>query len=76
MAREWTDDEVSAEIRAAVDIVRKDKERAEYTRLHGLYGSGEGDPPSDPDDPNKPPPKKDKTEPEPKRRSLWWGDEK
>jgi hypothetical protein len=82
MAKKWTDEEVQAEIRAAVQMVAEDRERARYASLHEKYGqqtdpgsSGNGgDPPGD----DKTPPKKDE-DPEPdlgngKKRSLWWGE--
>lgn len=74
MAKEWTDEEVTAEIREAVRIVNEDRERATYAQLHERYGQKpppEGDPK---DGKNTPPPKTDGTEPPKKRRSIWWGD--
>jgi len=71
--REWTDDEVKAEIAAAVRIVAEDRERAEYTRLHEKY---KPDPDTDPAGNGKtPPPKKDGDDGEPPKpkRGLWWG---
>lgn len=69
-SKEWTDDEVEAGIADAVKIVREDREKAEYVRLHGLYGNQ-----PDPDDKGNNPPPKKKDDPEPKKsRSLWWGE--
>jgi hypothetical protein len=77
--REWTDEEVQAEISAAVKMVAEDRERAEYNRLHGLYGAKpDGD---DKGDGKTPPPKKDDKKDGPpegdgkKRRSVWWGEQ-
>ena len=74
MAKEWTDEEVQAEIQAAVKIVAEDRERAEYNRLHGVYGPKE----VDAEDGKTPPPKKEDkktTEDAPKKRkSMWWGE--
>lgn len=66
MAREWSDDDVRAEIAAAVKIVREDREKAEYQRLHGMYGAPEGQPPV--------PPEKEPPEPV-KKRGIWWGEQ-
>ena len=82
MAKKWTDDEVEAEIKRAVQIVSEDRERATYASLHEKYGkSGSGDPSGSGDDPNGDgkDPKKGEGDPEPdldagKRRSLWWGE--
>lgn len=72
--KEWTDEEVQAEIREAVRIVHEDRERATYQQLHERYG--QKPPPSgDPkDDKTPPPPKKDGEEPPKKRRSIYWGE--
>ena len=78
MAKEWTDDEVREEISAAVKIVQADKERAEYNRLHGLYGtkSDSEDNPDDKQDDDKVPPPKKEGSPQDKtngrKRSIWW----
>jgi hypothetical protein len=77
MVRKWTDEEVQAEIKAAVAIVNEDRERATYQTLHERFGtnndpgndSGNGGPPA--------PPKKDAdADPEPTapKKGLWWGD--
>jgi hypothetical protein len=80
--KKWTDEEVQAEIQAAVKIVAEDREKAEYARLHERYGKapeGDGGSGSSGDgDGSKAPPKKE-GEPEPnldggKKRSLWWGE--
>lgn len=75
MAKEWTDDEVQEAIRDAVKIVAADKERAEYERLHGLYGQKQEEN-EDQGDGKTPPPKKDKEDKTPPKgkRSLWWGE--
>jgi hypothetical protein len=75
MARKWTDEEVQAEIKAAVAIVNEDRERATYQALHGKYGQ-EPPKPGNPNDPTPPPPKPGDPDPEPapKKKSLWWGD--
>lgn len=70
--KEWTDEEVQAEIREAVRIVAEDREKETYAGLHSKYGPKEGDA-----DPGKvPPPPKEKTEDgeKPKRKSMWWGE--
>lgn len=75
MAKEWTDEEVQAEIRAAVEIVRADREKARYLELHGKYGQTPTDPPNPSGGTDPPPPKNDGGDPPKKgRRSLWWGD--
>lgn len=69
MAKEWTDEEVKAEIAEAVRIVREDKFEA---FVRGRMGNapesggkpGSAPPPTDPKDPGK------ETS---KRGSLWWG---
>jgi hypothetical protein len=74
VAKEWTDDEIKAEIKRCHDIVREDRERASYTSLHEKYGKPayegqtevEGGPP-----PRKDPP--EKSEPK-KKRSIWFGE--
>jgi hypothetical protein len=71
MAREWTDEEVKAEIAAAVKIVAEDREKATYANLHSKYGDKEGNP-------NSPPKKEEGAPPSPenmpKKKSLWWGE--
>jgi len=69
--REWTDDEVKAEIAAAVKIVAEDRERATYAELHGKYGAPVN--PEDKGDGKTPPPAKDKEDDKPPKTSLWWG---
>jgi hypothetical protein len=67
--RAWTDEEVQAEIAAAVKIVHDDRRRATYAQLHEEFG-GQARDPSDP----KPPPKEPGNDPQDKpRRGLWWG---
>lgn len=77
MTKKWTDEEVQAEIQAAVKIVAEDRERAEYARLHGKYGTESDNPNGDSgsDDGKTPPKKEGETEPsvETGRKSLWWG---
>ena len=70
-SKEWTDEEVQAEIKEAVRIVNEDRERATYAQLHERYGEK---PKSDPKDGPPPPKNDDPTPTEKKRRSLWWGD--
>jgi hypothetical protein len=78
MGKQWTDEEVRAEIAAAVKIVREDRERAEYTRLHATYGASSGD--NGNNQPNNGPPAPPKKEEEGEgesivaKRSIWWGD--
>lgn len=81
MAKEWTDEEVQAEIREAVRIVNEDRERATYAELHSRYGTkpeGEGDEGGgdEGDGKTKPPPAKAPKTKEEKtaRKSLWWGE--
>jgi hypothetical protein len=80
--KKWTDEEVQAEIQAAVKIVAEDREKAEYARLHERYGKApesDGDPGNSGDgDGSKAPPRKEgdpdpNLDPSPKR-SLWWGE--
>ena len=71
MAKEWTDEEVQALIRESVNIVKEDREREHYTKLHEKYGKQE--PPKDPGEGDPPPPKDPPADP-PVKRSLWWGD--
>ena len=71
--KEWTDDEVKAEIAAAIKIVNEDRERASYKSLHEKYG---GEPPKP--DGEKTPPKIDKPEGEggkepEKTKRIFWG---
>lgn len=75
MARKWTDEEVQAEIKAAVAMVAEDREKAQYLSLHKRYGQGVKDDP-DKDGPTPPPAKDGDPPPEPteRRKSLWWGD--
>lgn len=77
--RKWTDDEVKAEIAAAVKIVNEDRERAAYNSLHAKYGGGKPSGNDDDSDPKGPPAPPAKDSPDgdgekPKRKSLWWGD--
>ena len=76
MAREWTDEEVRAEIAEAVRIVREDQEKATYKSLHEKYGEKAEPPDGKKGGKEPPPPKEDGGEPDkPKgKRSLWWGD--
>jgi hypothetical protein len=72
MSKEWTDEEVQAEISAAVAIVREDRFE-KFIRARIGEPSGDGKPTKDektPPAPNDPP----KNDP-PKKRSLWWGDQ-
>jgi hypothetical protein len=73
MAKEWSDDEISAEIKRCHDIVREDRERAQYTTLHERFGKTETDTETE----GKPPPAKEtgpEGDPKPKKRSIWWGE--
>lgn len=79
MPRDWTDDEIAAEIAKNVKIVAEDRERADYTRLHEKYKqTPENTPPGDGKAP--PPPKADGSPGDPPagppkpKRSLWWGE--
>lgn len=76
--RKWTDDEVKAEIAAAVKIVNEDRERAAYTSLHAKYG-GSNPTNDDGGNPNRPPAPPAKDPPDDDggnapKQSLWWGD--
>lgn len=74
MAREWTDEEVQAEIREAVRIVQEDKDRAAYKQLHERFGQAPTEPDNPKDNPGVPPQKDNNGEPAKKgRKSLWWG---
>ncbi len=70
MPKEWTDDEVKAEIAAAIQIVREDK-------IDSLIRRRLSPAPNDPNNPgtNPPPPGGNNPNPNPsaKRGSLWWG---
>jgi len=70
MPKEWTDEEVQAEISAAVAIVRED--RFEKFVRDKVGGSGSGDPGKGD---KTPPPAKEGGNPPPTKRSLWWGDQ-
>jgi hypothetical protein len=74
MAKEWTDEEIAAEIKRCHDIVREDKDRASYTTLHERFGKTETD--TEEQTEGGPPPKKNtKEEGIPKKkRSIWWGE--
>lgn len=72
MGKEWTDDEVAAEISAAVQIVREDRMDKFIRERLGPSGSS---PTKDPEK-TAPPGKTEpgtSTPPKPKR-SLWWGE--
>lgn len=71
MAKEWTDEEVQAEIAAAVAIVREDRFEG---FVRGLLGkpNDSSDNGSDPKSPPRGNPVEGATNP--KKRSLWWGD--
>lgn len=69
MAREWTDDEVQAEIDKAVQIVREDKQ---YKMLSDLHSRGNGNPNSSPNDP--PPSGGNGNPTDKKKKSLFWGE--
>lgn len=73
MAKEWTDDEVSAEIAKAVQIVRED--RLEQFLRTRFKATEETQPPA-PKGPTPPPAKvkeKGPDDPPPARKSIWWG---
>lgn len=76
MTREWTDDEVSAEIAKAVQIVREDR-LEQFLRTRFKVAEENHQSPK-PDGPTPPPPKKVKDDsPEkqpPARKSIWWGE--
>lgn len=68
--KDWTDEEIRAEIGAAVKMVAEDKEKIEYQRLHGKFST-----PPTKDGPQPPPEKDPPTDPpEKKKRSIWWGE--
>ncbi len=70
MAKEWTDDEVQAEINKAVQIVRED-------RIDTLIRNRLSPPSNDPNDKkNDPPPSSGGNggNPSTKKKGLWWGD--
>ncbi len=69
MAKEWTDDEVQAEINAAVQIVREDKQ---YKMLSDIHSRN----PSDPANPsgNPPPPGSNGNPADKKKKGLFWGE--
>lgn len=73
MAKEWTDEEVRAEIAAAVSIVREDRFEKFVRSKIGPADPGNGDGPSDPKTPPRGEPKDAPTDK--KKRSLWWGEE-
>jgi hypothetical protein len=80
--KEWTDDEIRAEIKDAVRIVAEDREKARYLELHSRYGAKpeEGEKTeeteeTEDDGGTKPPPQKPpKEEGTKKKRSLWWAE--
>lgn len=71
MAKEWTEEEVRKLISESAQILREDRDKETYGRLHEKYGQkpedkaepGEGDPP----------PKKEAVKP-PAKRSIWFGE--
>jgi hypothetical protein len=68
MGKEWTDEEVQAEIRAAVDIVKEDR------FLKALSSKLDTKPPDGPPaPPRKDPPEKPDDKPPAAKGSLWWG---
>jgi hypothetical protein len=68
-AKEWTDEEVQAEIREAVHIVREDRFEKFVRGKVGGATPPAGGPTPPPGKPGDPP-----AEPKPKRKALWWGD--
>ena len=67
MAKEWTDEEVSAEIAKAVGIVREDRFEKFVRGKLGTPAPGNGPP--------APPAKDEPTgDLKPPRKGLWWGD--
>lgn len=72
MAKEWTDEEIQAEIKKNFEIVREDRERKAYLELHERFKPQEGEDKGG----SNPPPKKEKGEegePPKTKKSLWWG---
>lgn len=73
MGKEWTDDEVTEEIRKAFAIFREDhivkSIRGLEEKLSGLAGKGNSS--SDPVDPPK---KNQPNNGDKPRRSMWWGE--
>ena len=74
MAKEWTDEEVTQQIKEAVEIVREDRLES---FLRGRFGAPSNDP-NGGNDPSKND-GKDGGNPNPdgssnKKRSLWWGE--
>lgn len=70
MAKEWTDDEVSAEIAAAVAIVREDKfEAFVRTKLPQTPADQNGGTGQSGDGGNG-----GGNDPDKKKKSLWWGE--
>lgn len=73
MAREWTDDEVQAQIAAAIQIVREDKFDAflrSRTTPPDPNPPGGTNPPTPNGNPNPPDPNQSKP-----KKSLWWGEQ-
>lgn len=72
MAWNPTEDEMKALISESVSIVREDREREHYGRLHEKYGQKQEDPEPEPGE-GDPPPKKDPPAEPPKKPGLWFG---
>lgn len=71
MSKEWTDDEVRAEIAEAIKIVREDRFEQFVRSKIGPVGGN-----SEPTEPKAPPRGEPKDAPtDKKKRSLWWGED-
>lgn len=71
MAKEWTDDEVTAEIKAAVQIVAEDRL---FKGLSEKLRGSSNPPGNDPSNAPNPPPSGGNP-PTPKKKGLFWGEE-
>lgn len=73
MPKEWTDEEVRAEIAAAVSIVREDRFEKFVRSKIGPADQGNGNGPADPKTPPRGEPAANPADK--KKKSLWWGEE-
>lgn len=77
MAKEWTDEEVTAEIQQAIKIFREDhvvKSLGELKSLLAKPGSNDDSASGDDTSGNPPPAKEPKDSTVKPKKSLWWGE--
>jgi hypothetical protein len=71
--KEWTDEEVRAEIAAAVKIVAEDRERAQYKSLHERFGEKAAPPEGEKTPPKKETPEGESGKAPEKTKRIFWG---